>query len=115
MSIQTTLKKFLRDRNMTQAQFAELAGLNPCGLSKFLNREDGESIAERVYPYLHESKNLTAAPSTPTEPEEVNHGLAPPRTAGPRLPAWGSPRRGSTSSGWCRRTGCGRARRGRVV
>ena len=76
MSIQTTLKKFLQDRNMTQAQFAELAGLNPCGLSKFLNREDGESIAERVYPYLHESKNLTAAPSTPTEPEEVNHGLA---------------------------------------
>ena len=78
MSIQTTLKTFLQDRNMTQAQFAELAGLNPCGLSKFLNREDGESIAERVYPYLHEFKEIIATPNTPTEPaaKEVAHELA---------------------------------------
>ena len=77
MSIQNTLKKFLQERNLTQAQFAELAGLNPCGLSKFLYREGGESIAERVYPYLHESKALIAPPTAPTEPEKEHaHELA---------------------------------------
>lgn len=61
---------------MTQAQFAELAGLNPCGLSKFLNREGGESIAERVYPYLHESKALIAPPTDFTDPEKEDGSMS---------------------------------------
>ena len=76
MSIQNTLKSFLQERNLTQAQFAELAGLNPCGLSKFLNREGGESIAERVYPYLHESKALIAPPTDFTDPEKEDGSMS---------------------------------------
>ena len=76
MSIQNTLKSFLQERNLTQAQFAELAGLNPCGLSKFLNREGGESIAERVYPYLHESKALIVPPTDSTDPEKEDGSMS---------------------------------------
>lgn len=74
MSIQTALKKFLQERNLSQVQFAELTGVNPCGLSKFMNRENGESIAERIYPYLHGEMalNLPNGPIPP--PEEVSHG-----------------------------------------
>ena len=72
MSIQTALRKFLQDRNLSQVQFAELTGVNPCGLSKFMNREKSDSIAERIYPCLHGERTLDLPNgfTTPAAPEE---------------------------------------------
>ena len=62
MNIQDALRDFLRTRNLTQSQFAELTGVNKCGLSKFMKRVHGDSIAERIYPYLHGEESLASPP-----------------------------------------------------
>lgn len=67
MSIQTDLKNFLRERGVTQEQFARIAGVNPCSLSLFLRRQ-GLSIAERITPYLYGDKRDLVQPKGAEQP-----------------------------------------------
>jgi len=58
MSIQSDLKDLLRERKVSQKDFADLVGVNQAALSRFLH-SSGFSIAERIAPYVYgEKKHL---------------------------------------------------------
>ena len=61
MTIQSDLRKFLQEQGVTQKDFAEIVGINNCSLSVFMNRS-GDSIAERIAPYLYGEKRHLVTP-----------------------------------------------------
>lgn len=54
MNIKDATKKMLETTGMTQAQLAQKAGVNRFALSKFLHKENGCSIAEKIAPIVYE-------------------------------------------------------------
>jgi len=62
MSIQSDLKTLLRERKVSQKDFADLVGVNQAALSRFLH-SSGFSIAERIAPYIYGEKNSLVQPA----------------------------------------------------
>lgn len=55
MNIQHDIKLLLVEAGISQKDFAAMAGVNACALSKFMNRR-GTSLAERLIPYVYGDK-----------------------------------------------------------
>ena len=60
MSIQNDIKHVLAESGWTQQRLAAESGVNPCGLSKLLNRKGKLSIVERIWPYIYGDKRPPA-------------------------------------------------------
>ena len=60
MSIQTDVKTMLRESGWSQDRLAREAELNPSALSKFMGREEGKAIAERLWPFVYGDKRPPA-------------------------------------------------------
>lgn len=52
MSMQNDIRRLLAEAKLSQKEFAALAGVNACALSKFMHRT-GRSLAERLVPYVY--------------------------------------------------------------
>lgn len=63
MSIQSDLRELLQAQGLSQREFAKIAGVNYCALSRFLN-SSGCSIAERIVPYIYGDKKSLVKPPT---------------------------------------------------
>ena len=60
MSIQNDIKRMMAESGWTQQKLAAEAGVNPCALSKLLNRNEKKSIVERIWPYIYGDKRPPA-------------------------------------------------------
>ena len=137
MSIQQDINTFLERTGWSAYRLAKASGVNiniirriQRGIRAGMNTR----TLDRLAPFIYTSP---ATPNTPTGFEAETHrtgrcpshfgsghcgtyhppdALAPPRTAGPRLPASGTSRRGTPASvsGDPHGSGCGRATRGRA-
>lgn len=80
MNIEYTAKELMQERGWSQADLAKAVGIHPVTLCRLLsskNHQRRPSAYDKLVFFLTTKRPLVpASPSTPTEPEEVNHGLA---------------------------------------
>lgn len=69
MNIQTDVKIMLKESGWSQGRLAREAELNPSALSKFMGRDEGKAIAERLWPYIYGDKRPPAKHPADTPPE----------------------------------------------
>ena len=79
MNIQTEIHRMLAESGWTQKRLAQEAGINASALSKFMSRE-GESIPERVFPFVFGDKRPPARGKTSSQTGDV-HESPPPFSA----------------------------------
>ena len=65
MNIQADIRKLLRESGWSQGRLAQEAGINESALSKFLGRKEGDSIAERLWPFVYGDKRPTPKQDSP--------------------------------------------------
>ena len=72
----THLRERMQITRATQIEVEEKTGVSQASISRFLSgaRINSDNLF-KLWEFVYEEQ-FPAAPSTPTEPEEVNHGLA---------------------------------------
>ena len=77
-NITEEIRTFLSSTGIPQCVLAKEAGVSAATISRIWKKKQHEMIESRAKKIRAAMSrlSLTAAPSTPTEPEEVNHGLA---------------------------------------
>lgn len=78
MNIEYAAKELMKKRGWTQVALAKAVGIHPVTLCRLLSApKRRQSAYDKLLDFLvRNEEQPPAAPSTPTEPEEVNHGLA---------------------------------------
>lgn len=75
MNIEYAAKELMRQRGWTQATLAKAIGIHPVTLCRLLSApKRRQSAYDKLLNFLvRNEEQITAVPSTPTEPEEARH------------------------------------------